>query len=134
MRDWITKDFWCKLFSVILAVAIWLTVHKVREEPVGSPSLADNTLTYTRIPVRIVSTGADMSQYRLAPSVVSVTVSGPSEVMGVLQANQIRAAVDLSDLETNPELKRRVEVAVPFHVTLISVDPQKIGVIIPPKP
>ena len=54
--------------------------------------------------------------------------------MGVLQANQIRAAVDLSDLETNPELKRRVEVAVPFHVTLISVDPQKIGVIIPPKP
>ena len=60
--------------------------------------------------------------------------SGLSEVMGVLQANQIRAAVDLSDLETNPELKRRVEVAVPFHVTLISVDPQKIGVIIPPKP
>jgi len=37
MRDWITKDFWWKLFSVTLAVIIWLTVHKIYEEPKHPP-------------------------------------------------------------------------------------------------
>ena len=81
----------------------------------------------------IVATAADVHLYRVAPDTVSVTVSGPPEVIGMLQANQIRATVDLTDIEPAKDLKRRVDVSVPSGITLVSVEPDKVGVIMPPQ-
>jgi YbbR domain-containing protein len=50
-----------------------------------------------------------------------------------LQANQIRAIVDLTGIESAKDLKRRVDISVPSGVKLVSVDPPKVGVIVPPK-
>jgi YbbR domain-containing protein len=134
MRDWFTKDFGWKIFSVVLAVIIWLTVHKIYEEPgTSAASVPGDTVTYSDLRVLLVSTGADVSDYRLVQPTVSVTVSGPPDAVAILQANQIRATVDLSGIETNHESKWRVEVSVPPRVTLVSVDPPRVGVIAPPK-
>ena len=134
MRDLFIKDWGWKLFSLFLAAGIWLTVHKIIEPKTTSAAAAGSSVTYDNLPVLLVSAGANVSEYRLAQPTVSVTVSGPPEVVEVLQANQIRATVDLSDLKTNQDLKRRIEVSVPSRITLISVDPPKVGVIIPPSP
>jgi len=134
MRDWLTKDLWWKIFSVILAVIIWLTVHKIYEEPgMSAASAGGDTVTYGNLPVLLVSTGADVSDYRLAQSTVSVTVSGSPDAIAVLQANQIRATVDLSGIQTNKDLKWPVDVSVPPRVTLVSVDPPRVGIIVPPR-
>jgi YbbR domain-containing protein len=134
MRDWFTKDFGWKIFSVILAVIIWLTVHKIYEEPRASAaSIPGDTVTYGDLPVLVVSTAADVHDFRVNPGTVSVTVSGSPAAIAVLQANQIRAVVDLTDIESARDLKRRVDVSVPSGVTLISVDPSRVGVIAPPK-
>ena len=134
MRDLFIKDWGWKLFSLFLAAGIWLTVHKIIEPKTTSAAAAGSSVTYDNLPVLLVSAGANVSEYRLAQPTVSVTVSGPPEMVEVLQANQIRATVDLSDLKTNQDLKRRIEVSVPSRITLISVDPPKVGVIIPPSP
>ena len=134
MRDWITKDFGWKLFSLILAVAIWLTVHKIYEEP-GTTSgvMVGNTVTFGNLPVLIVSTAKDVRDFRVAPLTVKVTVSGSIEDMARLQASQVRAIVDLTDIESAADLHRTVDVSAPPGVTLVSVDPPKVMVFPPPK-
>src|ERR1700690_1995379 len=134
MRDWVTKDFGWKLFSLILAVSIWLTVHNIYEEPRAAlASAAGDTVTFGSLPVLVVSAASDVRDFRVAPDTVTVKVSGSPDVMAVLQANQIRAVVDLTDIESAKELRRRVDVSMPPGVTLVSIDPPKVGVIIPPK-
>jgi YbbR domain-containing protein len=135
IRDWITKDFGWKLFSLFLAVSIWLTVHKMYEEPKHAAGTAtDSTATFDNLPVLIVSTAADVHDFRVAPTTVKITVSGSPEVMARLQASQVRPVVDLTDIESARDLHRMVEVSAPPGVTLVNVDPSRVAVIPPPKP
>ena len=136
MRDWVTKDFGWKLFSLFLALAIWLTIHKIYEEPKTASGLAvgDTVMTFGNLPVLIVSSASDVHDFRVAPATVAVKVGGPPEVMADLQANQIHAVVDLTDVQSARDLRRRVDVSTPSGVSLVSVDPPKVGVIVPPPP
>ncbi len=132
MRDLFIKDWGWKLFSLFLAVAIWLTVHKIIEEPKESAATASaNPVTYGNLQILVVASASDVHLYRVVPDTVSVTVSGPPEAIAVLQANQIRVIVDLTDVESAKDFKRRVDVSVPSGIELVSVDPPKVGVIIP---
>jgi len=135
MRDWVTKDFGWKLFSLFLAVAIWLTVHKIYEEPkaASGPAVGD-TVTFGNLPVRAVSAASDVRDFRVAPLTVKVTVSGSAEDMAKLQADQVHAVVNLTDIGPERDLHVPVDVSAPPGVTLVSVDPPKVGVIVPPPP
>ena len=116
-------------------MAIWLTVHKIYEEPgaASGPAVGD-TVTFGNLPVLVVSAASDVRDFRVAPATVAVKVSGAPEVMADLQANQIHAVVDLTDVQSARDLRRRVDVSTPPGVTLVSVDPTKVGVIVPPPP
>jgi YbbR domain-containing protein len=129
MRDLFLKDWAWKLFSLFLAVAIWLTVHRILEPEAASLAGNTKTVTYEKA-VRLVSSSADVSEYRTAPAVVRVTVSGPLEVMDQLQASQVRAEVDLTSSGDN---SGQVNIITPPDVTLVGVDPQTVSIIVPPK-
>ena len=136
MRELFIKDWGWKLFSLLLAVAIWLTVHRILLESTtaSAESGASTTLTYGSLPVTIVSAVASVRDYHLLQPAVAVTVSGSPEVIGKLQANQIHATVNLTDTSTVNTQKQRVEVAVPAGITVVSIQPENIGVIPPLKP
>ncbi|MGD0252328.1 MAG: CdaR family protein [Verrucomicrobiota bacterium] len=132
LRDWFIKDLGWKLFSVVLAVAIWLTVNKILGESGNSTApLAGDKQTYDDLPVLVVSEASDVRNFRVMPGTVAVTVSGRPDVMAVLQANQIRAVVDLTGIESGKEKHRRVDVSTPPGVTLVSVKPSSVDVIVP---
>jgi len=125
LRDWFIKDLGWKFFSVVLAVAIWLTVnYKNQDESVATPRREN---TYGDLPVMAIKlpTGGHA---QIAPSAVTVTVSGPSEVMASLQANEILAFVNLSGIDSGSDLQRSVQVAVPPGVTFVSVVPADVAV------
>ena len=131
MRDWLTKDLSWIIVSLFLAVAIWLTVYKIREEP-EAPVTRGVENTYGNLPVHLLSAAADMHNYRAAPGTVAVTISGPPKAMAVLQADQIHALVDLTGIESSHDSHRPVEVSVPVGMTLVRVEPLEVGVIVPP--
>jgi YbbR domain-containing protein len=132
MRDLFIKDWGWKLFSLFLAVAIWLTVHKIIEEPKESAAFSANPVTYGNLPVLIVAAASDVHLYRVVPDNVTVTVSGSPDAIAVLQANQIRVTVDVTDIQSARDLRRRVDVSTPPGIELVSVVPEKVGVVIPP--
>jgi hypothetical protein len=137
MRDWFIKDFGWKLFSAFLALAIWLTVHKILDEsapsPVVVPPLPPSPVatTFTNLPVLIVSAAADVREFHVTPNAITVTVSGQPEVMAALRESQVHALVDLTDIEAARDLHRPVDITMPTGVTLVNVDPAEVGVVIP---
>lgn len=133
MRDLFIKDWGWKLFSLLLAVAIWLTVHRILQESTTLQVPTDvRPIIYGNLPVQLVSATADVRDFKLLQSTVSVTVSGSPEVTGRLQANQIHCMVNLTDASSLNTVKQRVEVSVPPGVTVVGVFPESLGVLPPP--
>jgi YbbR domain-containing protein len=134
IRNWLTNDVGWKVFSLILAAAIWFTVNKVLQEPTAvKHGSTGATLTYGNLPILIVASAADVHLYRVIPETVTVTVSGSPEAIAALQVSQIRATVDLTGIDAGNELKRNVDVSVPSGITVTRVEPVKVGVIVPPE-
>jgi hypothetical protein len=135
MRNWLVEDVGWKFFSLVLAIAIWLTVHRILTGfALPAADSGGSTLTYGNLPVLVVAAAADVHLYRVVPDSVEVTVTGSPETIGKLQANQIRATVDLTGIDSDKDLKRGVDITVPAGVTVVSVLPDKVGVIVPPPP
>ncbi|HUC83956.1 MAG TPA: CdaR family protein [Candidatus Acidoferrales bacterium] len=132
MRDLLFKDFGWKLFSLLLAAFIWYTVEKIVEEPKAAViSPANVQAQFYEVPVLVVAAvGADRAPSQVNSNTVSVTVSGPPAVMNILQPNQIHATVDLSDFDHKSRgASRRVDVSVPWGVTVIDVEPAQLTIV-----
>ena len=134
MRDLFLKDWAWKLFSLFLAVAIWLTVHRILEPEETSLTGRTSTVTYENLAVHIVASAADVSLYRVTPAVVKVKVSGPPDVMDQLQESQVRAVVDVtSNMTSHAAGSGPVNIITPPNVTLMEVEPAVVLVVPPPK-
>ncbi|MGA3268102.1 MAG: CdaR family protein [Verrucomicrobiota bacterium] len=133
MRRWFTTDLGWKLFSLILAVGIWLAVHQSlgRTENAAVLVSGEKQATYENLPVLVVATAADVRDFRVLPDTVAVTVSGSEVALAGLQSSQIRAVVDLTGTDLT-NLLRPVDVSLPPGVSLLNVEPSEVKVIAPP--
>jgi len=120
MRDLLFKDFGWKLFSLLLAAFIWYTVEKIVEEPKAAViSPANVQAQFYEVPVLVVAAvGADRAPSQVNSNTVSVTVSGPPAVMNILQPNHKSRGAS-----------RRVDVSVPWGVTVIDVEPAQLTIV-----
>ena len=128
MRDWLTKDFYWKAFSLLMAIGIWLTVHRISGEPdKQTPGTANLKNTYD-LHLLAVSADADVHNAQLTPPTVNVTVIGPPEIMNNVQPSQIHAAVNLTGFTSAQNLQRDVEISLPSGVTVVNIDPPHVTV------
>ena len=132
----ITKDWHWKLLSVLLAVVIWGAVNKITQ---NKSAVVENPLsprvehTFTRLPVLVVSSAADVRECKVQPDSVSVTIRGAPEMMTQVTEREIEVRVDLTNIESARSLRKRVIVSTPPGVTFLSVEPAEVEVVIPAK-
>ena len=127
MHDLFTKDIGWKLASLILAVAIWVTVFKYNGGAFDRGTPRQNT--YSDLQVTIYSATGDSRSFRVAPDTVTIKVSGPAEAIDKLQGNQIHPFVNVTGSESARSFRLQVEVSLPKGITLDDVDPSWVGVI-----
>ena len=135
MREIVTKDLGWKTFSVILAIIIWLTVKSVSTEaPTGVDPLSTwATRPFTNLPVLVVSAAADVREFKVSPETVDVRVSARPETIAGVSERDIHVTVDLTDIAAARGLRKRVDVSTPTGVTVVSVTPSEVDIVIPPK-
>jgi YbbR domain-containing protein len=133
-RDWILKDFGWKLFSLILAVTLWITIrHSIGESPTTViPFASVDTVTFTNLPVLAVSSNADVHNAQVNPRAIAIKLTGPSEVMAVLEENKIHATVNLTGVDLASGLPLLVDVSVPPGITIDKITPPKVNVTFSP--
>lgn len=133
-RDWITKDLGWKLFSLVLAAAVWIAIRRdITESPATVlPFASEETVVFTNLPVYAVSASADVHNAQIGPTTVAVQLSGPSEIMAVLEENKIHAIVNLTGINVARGLRLPVDVSAPPGVAVNKVDPPRVGVTFSP--
>lgn len=132
----IAKDLRWKLLSLMLAAVIWGAVDNVTHSKslaVENPLQPWETRTFSALPVLVVSSAADVREFKVQPERVTVTVKGPPEIIASLVDKEIESHVDLTNIESARSLRKRVTVSLPPGVTFVRVEPFDVEVLVPPK-
>ncbi len=128
LRHLVVEDFWLKLFSLALAVLIWLTVTFASQKEVGT-----EIRVLSNLPVAVVSSTEDVHNFRVSPNEVEVTVQGDPRTVQNLDSKDIQVSVDLTRIGPARDLRKPVRVSVPAGVTLTRVAPDAVQIIFPPE-
>jgi YbbR domain-containing protein len=135
LRNLFLEDIWLKLFSLALAVLTWLTVTVAIQKEV-SPTEAlirNKELTFSNLPVVVLSAAGDVHAFRVDPKEVQLTVQGDPRILASLKPRDIRVMVDLTGIDPVGDVRKPIKVSTPAGVTHVRVVPQDVLVIFPPK-
>jgi len=136
LRQLFLEDFWLKLFALILAILIWLTVSlAIRKEvsPVTATVPQNNAeRVFFNLPVVVYSLADDVHNFRVNPQEVSVTVQGDRKALETLRGQDIGVTVNLTHLE-GTHVRKRLDVSTPVGIMHVQVNPPEVEVILPPK-
>ncbi len=127
LRHLFLDDFLLKLFSLALAVVVWLIVTFASQKETGT-----TPRVFYNLPIIVLSSAEDVRNFKVNPKEVIVTVQADAKVVQNLQGKDIQATVDLTGVAAAHDLHKRVEVSVPAGVTCVRVVPEEVQVIFPP--
>lgn len=137
LRNLFLRDVWLKLFSLGLAILTWKIVSLAIAKQV-SPSavlpIENQERTFPNVPVLVMSTAADPRIFRVDPSTVQVDVRGQAAVVGGLRDADIRAMVDLRDIESAQNLRKKIELLTPPGVNWSHSQPDEVQITTLPTP
>jgi hypothetical protein len=102
-RELILNNFWQKVFSLVLATLIWVTVDRayLKEVQFPTPPLRPSDTKVLRCPITILTSAAARQTFKVDPSEVDVRVSGDRARLNTLKPEEIKVEVSLIDLDAS---------------------------------
>lgn len=126
LRHIFLDDVLLKLFSLVLAVVVWLIVTFASQKEAGT-----TPRVFYNLPVTVLSSAEDVRSFKVSPNEVVVTVQGDAKALQNLQSKDIRALVDITGVAAARDIRKHVEVSVPEGVTFMSVAPETVQINFP---
>ncbi len=126
----VQNNFWLKLFSVLLATALWFLIRVgIQSEPTlpNNPVTNPILLTEEELPVYVLTDPADSQIYKVTPETIAVTLTGEAAVLRKFTSADYKAYLDLTDTKT-PQTNQEVRLHVPAGVTVLSVLPRAVDI------
>ena len=130
-RVHILHNLWLKLFSVILAVLIWMTIRlaiqkEIRNLPANSPDAITNV--FPGIPVSLLTSPSERRVFSCQPPVVSVMVAADAKLMRHLRPQDLEVFVRLTDMRQASQFQKKLQYNFPPAVTLIRINPATVTI------
>ena len=103
MRELVLNNFWWKVTALLLAVLVWFGFrpHETRWNLFPDTFRPYYTRYFVAHPVSISKPAADTREFRVTPSEVDITLTGDEKTLRGLRGSQLRATVDVGDLDAN---------------------------------
>ena len=134
IRNLVVKDIWLKLFSLALAILIWLTVQfSISKEVSPWSALIGRASDEKVLTVPIFVPPMDKRIVSFDPPDVEVTVHGDPKSLKNLKPENLRAQINLTGIESANGMRRRVEVILPENIAYTHLSPEEVEVRLSPK-
>ena len=134
VRNIVVKDFWLKLFSLVLAILIWLTVQfSISKEVSPWAALIGRAVDEKVLVVPVSVPTVDARTVAFAPAEVQLTLRGDPKLLKTTGPEDIRAIVDLAGVQMADGLSRRVQVILPPGISYTQLIPDAVEVRVAPK-
>ena len=129
VRNLVVNDFWLKLFSLVLAILIWFTVQfSISKEVSPWSALIGRTADETILNVHVSTPAMEGRLVKVTPEVVQVTLRGDPKLLKDLRIDDVRAQVNLTDVESASGLRRPVEMVLPQGIAYTQIKPAEVEV------
>ena len=130
-RNNILNNFWWKLFSLLLAALTWVTIQTVLERDqtlVQSPITTVSTREFPSVSLHLMASSFNTNRFRTIPPDVTVELSGSEDVLKGVEAKEITAFVEVTDIGDEKLTRRDVHVMSPRNLKLGGVRPPNVSV------
>ena len=131
-KSLLQENFWQKLFALGLAILIWLTVSSSEAVRFGALDV-ESIQEIGDVPIVVLTRAADVWRYEVRPERVSVTLRGPSGLLGSVTAMRMEAYVNLVE-QDQASGEVEIHVNAPVGTRVIQVDPPRVLVQRIPEP
>ena len=118
IKKWLLKNIEIKIFSLFLAIILWVYVAS------GQNPIVEN---YIDVSLTVKNLEENLAIKEI-PDNISIGVKGPRDVLSNLSSNQIAGIIDLINITEAGNYKLQIETEVPQRVKVTRIIPSEIKV------